>query len=405
MIKIALIHLSLVCLFFFSTLTLTVAQDSALIVSNEQMIRSQVLEQIATEQQKRSTELETKIQTLDSRIQTIDDILNQSISEKEAVVRLKERVKILEEKQAAEQSQEFQVYSANYQTAVINLILMERDLKPLQLFQASREFYEGLHQVSNPMNYAEYQSWYRYFDRFLQEEQRDYPILQVTQQALATAGDFSKEFGISNVLSSTLLMSIDRFIDHLSGKKNKDLREQSVEMMQLVTALSLFQSDMTQINEELNHISVNMTDLKSVYNDLLQQTLKELGISESEFQRDFVQETNGEKFRQFLNNLSQRASQHVQQQRKQNPSNWKDDIYFQMQGVQSLKVRFGQSTSNIHHNLDLYKDLIAKYANDPIIGKRVLGLEYQRDKLSDTFNQNFQPEKYISDAVKMYKVY
>ncbi len=104
--------------------------------------------------------LDRKFKDLDSTILTLDlrtGILDKAITEAKDVsaeaTRLKERLLYIEQKQSALEDAETSIYQANYQSAIINLVSMEREIKPLTLFQSTRDFGSALVSAANPMEY------------------------------------------------------------------------------------------------------------------------------------------------------------------------------------------------------------------------------------------------------------
>jgi hypothetical protein len=373
--------------------------------TDEASLREKVLSDITKESETKSKELEEKIIFLDRKIKDIDATLSKPNTDEGIIDKLKERVRTLEEKEDAQKKKELAVYQANYQTAVINLVSMEREIKPLELFFASQEFYSQLNQISNPMEYPDFSRWYAEFKTYLETNRRSDAVLDVTSRLLTTAGDFSRGFGITGALSESLFLSMGKFVESFSGKNKKDLRDKSLRMFQLTMTLSQYTTDKNFIENDWDDINKQLEELKSLQESTLNETLKYIGIARSDFESNFIAETNAIKTLDYLNKVKNLAGEKVMLERGSNGDGWKDKIYVDMQTVQSLKIRFGQTTTRLHSNIRKYDDLVKKYKNDEFLGARVYGLETKLIKLSDTFDKTFNPQKYISDAVKMYKIY
>jgi len=90
--------------------------------------------------------------------------------------------------------------------------------------------------------------------------------------------------------------------------------------------------------------------------------------------------------------------------KKQHPKEWKEDIYYQLMDVQSLKVRYGDITYRIKHHINKYTDLVNKYKSNKDIGDHVGKLDEKLDQLKSTFDDTFEPIQYVHSATQMYKV-
>lgn len=389
---------------YFTLLGLVLSFNQAFTQTDEASVRNHVLNEITRESEAKSKELEEKIMMLDDRIKLIDSTLTQSNSDQVTVEQLRERVKVLEAKQAAQKSKELSVYRANYQTAVINLISMEKEIKPLELFTASRDFYGQLSDISNPTNYAGFQKWYTNFKGYVEKNKERDATLEVTSRVLNTISDFAGETGITGAISYCLFSSIGKFIESLGGNRNKELREESQKMFQLVMTLSQYATDKNLIENEWNELEKELEELKALQDSNLDEVFKFIGLNRSELKEGFLNETNAINSLHYLNKIKDLAGEKVTSERDSNSEAWKDKIYLRLQAVQSLKIRFGQTTTHIHSNIERYNGLVGKYENDAFIGAKVSVLKLKLLRLSNSFDSTFRPQKYISDAVMMYKI-
>jgi hypothetical protein len=281
---------------------------------------------------------------------------------------------------------------------------MEREIKPLELFTASREFYGQLNEVSNPMMYPGFNEWFTVFKKYLDDNKNKDAVLKVTSKILATAGNFTKDLGITGTVSECLLLSVGKFIEFLGGgTRNKDLRDKSMKMFQLSMTLSQYTADKNLIEDEWEDINTQLDELKILQDTTLREVLNYIGISKEDINRKFIGETNSILTLNYLNVIKDLSGRKVEKERNQNVENWKDKLYLDMETVQSLKIRFGQTTTHIHGNIVRYKGLIKKYKDNEDIGAKVTSLEDKLGRMSNAFEATFNPQKYISDAVKMYR--
>jgi hypothetical protein len=86
------------------------------------------------------------------------------------------------------------------------------------------------------------------------------------------------------------------------------------------------------------------------------------------------------------------------------PKDWKENIYYQLMDVQSVKMRYGDITYRITHHINKYAVLIDKYRNNTQIGGHVQKLDEKLNLLKATFDETFEPFQYVHAATQMYKV-
>ncbi|MEW7280683.1 hypothetical protein ABW636_19000 [Aquimarina sp. 2201CG1-2-11] len=374
--------------------------------TDEKSIRDKVLYEITTENEKKTSELEKQISDLNRSIVEIDSLLQvPQNSQKQTIKKLRKRVEFLELKEEAEKKKELEIYKFNFQTAVINLVSMEKEIKPLELFAASQDFYAELNSTANPTKYSGFSVWYSKFKVYLNDTKKQDAFLNIATNILDKAGDFSKEFGITGTVSDILFSSVSMFIQSLGGKKKKKIREESEKMFRLIMTLSQFSTDKNLIENEWDEIEKQLTELKELQDTTLNKTLNFLGISKSDFTSYYINETNAIQSLNYLNQIKNVAGEKVAKRRKTKADIWKDEIFLEMNTVQSLKIRFGQTTTSIDSNIQRYKGLITKYKTDDNIGNKISGLESKLTRLDNAFDDNFRPQKYVSDAIRMYKIH
>jgi len=227
--------------------------------------------------------------------------------------------------------------------------------------------------------------------------------LTVTNNLLNFAGNFTKGAPVTGPITSALFSSMTSYIDNL-GKKEKALKAQSEEMLTLTMKISQFNYDNERIETEWEAITTELQDLQKKFDKTLKENLAILKITPADFEAKFSKENDAEKRYQYLTMLRDKAAQFVATERDQNPKEWRQKAYIQMNDVQSLKQRFGQVTFRISQNLLKYKELFEKYKNDPQLGSRIRDLEIKMKELQESFDKTFDPLEYINSANRMYKV-
>jgi len=110
----------------------------------EKNVREKILNDIQQNLDRKNKVIDSTILKLDGRVGKLDSVIKMTGNPRERIDKLVERVQILEEKQKALEQNEINVYEANYQSAIINLVSMDREIKPLFLFRATKDFFNTL---------------------------------------------------------------------------------------------------------------------------------------------------------------------------------------------------------------------------------------------------------------------
>lgn len=395
--------LSLVLVFFLPIMTY--AQQDSVITSIEQTLKNSLLKSIELKTDSINNNLGTKLTDLDLKIQLLDKSLEQTTNEQLLAEKLVERVKLIEDFQQAEKESELNIFQGNYQSAVINLVSMERELRPLLLFNTTRDFFTTLKSVANPTSYPGFNDWYGGFKVYVNENKENSATLGVVSNLMSLTGNLSAGTPIFGTFSQALFMGMSNYIDNLGGRRNEDLKKLSQQMFELVSELGQFTNDMNLVETEWEAIDVELEELKRIYEENLSKNLDILGISKNDFDANYSQETDANKRYQYLNELTSIISARVGKERTDNPKNWKNSFYYEMTEVQSLKIRFGTITFRISENINKYHDLIDKYKKSKHIGHNMADLEFKLNNLKNSFDKTFKPLDYINSANKMYKIY
>lgn len=391
-----------ILLFFFSGLFFLSATAQNL--EESQSVAENVLRELNRERSMLSQNLDFRIKEIDSKINSLDESIKNSNSASVKVEKLLERVKYLEKRQEEIDKNTISVYKYNYSSAVLNLASMEREIKPLNLFNSSREFYSTLDQVSNPMNYDGYQKWFGNFKQFVAEEKEDDARLAALDHLINVTGDLTKGTPFTGVFAGSLFDGISMFINSLN-RRDRELKEKSMEMLKLTASVSQFTHDKDLIETEWEAINKSLEELKELQNKALQENLHDiLGIDPKEFNKKFTNETDAKKRTQYILDISKIAENKIVEERKKNPENWKQLYHDQMLAVQNLKIRFGTITFRILENLNKYEDLIEKYKKDKYLKEQMAQLELKLDLVRNSFESTFNPQEYIKASNEMYIV-
>ncbi len=381
-------------------------QQDSLVVTLENTLKESLLKSIEQKTDSLNQGLGTKLSDLDLKIQLLDQSLEQTTNERLILEKLVERVKLIEDFQQAEKESELNIYKGNYQSAIINLVSMERELKPLLLFNSTREFFTTLNDVGNPTKYPGFNEWYSGFTSYVNENKESNSTMGVVSNLMNLTGNLSAGTPIFGTFSQALFLGMSNYVDNLGGsRKTQDLRDRSQRMFELVTELGQFTNDKDLVETEWEAINVELEELKKLYESNLEKNLGILGIKRSTFDTRFTFENDANKRYQYMNELTEVISEKVREERVQNPKNWKNTFYYEMAEIQSLKVRFGSITFRISENINKYGGLIEKYKKSRHLGSRMNDLENKLNNLQNSFDKTFNPLAYINSANKMYKVY
>lgn len=386
---------------FLGQIAFSQVPDSSL--SSDKNLRNKVLSDIQDNLNKKTQSIDQTLSRLDHKVDSLDVEITVSRDARDKVDKLLLRVQALEKKQAAIEENELYVYQANYQSAVINLVSMDKEIKPLLLFNTAKSFFSTLNETADPMKYPGYQEWYKKFYEYIDREKDKEPSLNVLHDMVQLTGNLTGAAGITGPVSQALFMGINSFIASL-GSKKRELREQSQRMFLLTAKLSQFDYDKDLVEQQWEIVTKELEKLQIHYDTILNQNLALLKMSREEYQRRYARQNDAEQRYQFLTELRHAASQLIADRKAADVKNWKQPIYYELMDVQSLKLRFGEITFDIRGIIAKYDELVRKYRNDPEIGLKVQALEVKLNALSDTFDGAFEPTEYINSATRMYLV-
>jgi hypothetical protein len=392
----------LLSIFFSLFVTILVAQEIDPSMS-DRSIKDRALSEIQESLDMKTKIIDSTVVALDARLNSLDQAIVASRDVQDKAEKLVERIQALEMRQMAIEENEQTIFQANYQSAVVNLIYMDREIKPLLLFNTTQGLFSMLSEIGNPMQYPEYKEWFSGFSNYVEKEKSREPSLNVLSNLLTLTGDLSRGAPLAGPLTQTMFSGINMYINSL-GKGRTDLRNQAEKMYIITAKLGQFTHDKNLIEHEWEIITKELKELQLLFDSVLASNLSMLNISRNEFHRNFTNEYDAKKRMNYLAHLSGIASRQVTNELTKNPKDWKEVIYYQMMDIQALKVSFGRLTLRISENILRYSGLISKYKNDPDIGKNVLAMESKLLELVNTFESTFSPMEYISAATRMYKV-
>lgn len=372
-------------------------------LSSEKKLREKILGDIQTSLDKKNILFDSNINRINSRVDKLDSVIKTTTSVRQKADKLLERVQILEDKQKALEENELNIYQANYQSAVVNLVSMDREIKPLLLFNATKEFFSDLNEAGNPMNYDGYKEWFGKFHKYVKENKSNESLLTISNNLLTFSGNTTQYLPLVGPASSILFSSMSSYVTSL-GKKQKEQREECEKMITLTMKVSQFDYVKGEIEHEWELITDELMNLQNQYSRSILSNLNMLKINDTAFTTNFSVESDAEKRYQYLTGLRKKASDYVAEQKTSEPKEWKEVVYNQMMQIQSLKTRFGQITFRINENINKYNGLFDKYKTDETIGAKMTVLQGKLQQLKEVFDKAFDPLDYINSASRMFKV-
>ena len=132
--------------------------------------------------------------------------------------------------------------------------------------------------------------------------------------------------------------------------------------------------------------------------------MRMLACGKNEVCTNFTKENDASRRYLYLTALRDRSAEYVLKMKKEHPKEWKEDIYYQLMDVQTLKIKYGDITYHIVHHINKYAALIAKFKTNKDIGPNVSKLDSKLSQLKATFDDTFEPFQYAHSATQMYKV-
>jgi hypothetical protein len=372
-------------------------------LGTEKELREKVLSDIQVSLDKKTRSIDSTVLRLDQKVNDLDKSIIETNNVREKADKLLERVQALEDKQKALEQNELIVFEANYQSAIVNLLYMDREIKPVILFESTKEFFGLLSDVTNPTTYPDYNEWYLKFHDYIERNKNKEPTLDVLIKLMDVTGTAAGNIPLGGPMTTLFFTGIDDYIKTLS-KKQHQLKEQSENMFQLITKLSQFDHDKGAIEQDWELITKELDELHIHYEMILNQNLKTLGITPADFNEHFTHENDADKRYSYITGVRKKASELVASQKETNPKDWKENIYYSLMDIQSIKLRFGNITFRLQAYIDKYESLLKEYSKDPAMGIKMTVLQKKLNELKDIFENAFNPMDYINSTTRMYKV-
>ena len=376
---------------------------SRVTIMTEKSVREKILGDIQRNLDNKNKVLDSTIYKLDGRVGKLDSMIKSTGNPRERIDKLVERVQVLEEKQKAIEQNELNIYEANYQSAVINLVSMDREIKPLVLFHASRDFFNTLTQTCDPMAYPAFSKGFAKYHHYVDDIKGESATQKTIAEVIGATGASMASIPLVGAYSQLLFNSMSEYVNSI-GHSKREMKDEAEKMFSVTVSLSQFVSDKNLIENEWDGITESLEEMQVDYDTLLNQNLRMMEIDRAELKAGFTHQTDANKRYLYLTLLREKAAAYVRNIKATDPKDWKEIIYYQLIDVQSQKVRYGDITYRIKRHIGKYTGLANKYKNNKEIGVQVVKLDDKLNQLKSTFDEAFEPTQYLHAANQMYKV-
>lgn len=310
---------------------------------------------------------------------------------------LEKRLKKLEEKPKTE-------IRLNGQLAFTELLSVQRDIKPADLFVKSQTFFNNLSGISNVKKYDTYNNWKIEYDKWYQRKKESGNVISLINNSINIVSDITNKVPLYGSISQTITSGLTSIINGL-GKKDKALKNQSPQMIELLNMIGQFEQQKSIIDYEWKIINQELEQLKKENLILLQEQLEYYNLSYSGFIEDYIKETTDRGRDKYKEKCRKAVNKKIEEFESKKNQTWLRDIKTYMYKVQSIRLRFGQLTNRMLSNIDSYQNLIeiynkSKYPSE--FTNKVSNLSSSLNAVRTTFYDSFIPVDYIEDSATMY---
>ena len=368
-----------------------------------------IVEQIKDDRDRQLKELTEKLQRNEAEVSKLTEKLS-SIDDKKTSEKIKamenlqialdSRIKIIEETPKTRTS-------LNGQLAFTELLSIQRDIQPADLFLTSRTFFTQLGNVSNLQQYNDFNNWRTEYDNWYTKQKSNDQMLELVNSSVKLIGDAANNVPLYGSIVQTVSSGISALVTSL-GRKDKDLAEKTPKMLRLLNVTSQFEYQKSLIDHEWELINKELFQLQLEDSLLLNEQLAYYGLSEKEYRKNYLEETLDNKRETYKNGCRKIISEKLTalDSDKETKGKWIGQVEIYMYKVQSLRLRFGQLTTRMLSNIERYEHLISVYSDNTKFPSeftnKLTGLSGTLSAVKNKFYTSFRPAKYIEDSAVMY---
>ncbi len=373
--------------------------------------QTEITEQIKTDRDNQLKELNEKLKNNEEIVNRLTEKLaatdNKTASDKEKMEDLEKlqfaldnRLKILEEAPKTK-------INLNGQLAFTELLSIQRDIQPLELFLTSQSFFDQLGSIGKIQQYKSFSTWKTEFDKWYEKDGKTDAMTGLLQNSLTLISTASSVVPLYGTMVNTAISGVTSLMGTL-GKKEKDLYDKTPEMLKILTISSQFEQQKSIIDHEWKLINQELEQLQKENTQLLDEQMVYFAINKQRYESRYLRATLDSEREMFKNECRKSISDKIANldRSPETKGKWLGQVETYMYKVQSLRLRFGQLTTRMLANIDQYDSLLKTYA-DP--GKfpleftsKILAMNAPLNNLRNKFYSSFNPAKYVEDSAVMY---
>ncbi|MBN3584417.1 hypothetical protein JYB64_18635 [Algoriphagus aestuarii] len=382
-----------------------------LILAGISQAQTEITEQIKTDRDNQLKELNEKLKNNEELVNRLTEKLaatdNKTASDKEKIEDLEKlqfaldnRLKILEEGPKTK-------INLNGQLAFTELLSIQRDIQPLELFLTSQSFFDQLGSIGKIQQYKSFAAWKGEFDKWYDKEGKSDAMSSLLQNSLSLISTSSSVVPLYGTMVNTAISGVTSLMGSL-GKKEKELYDKTPEMLRILTVSSQFEQQKSIIDHEWKLINQELEQLQKENTQLLEEQMNYFGIDKQRFETRYLKATLDSEREQFKNECRKSISDKLAalDRSPETKGKWLGQVETYMYKVQSLRLRFGQLTTRMLANIDQYESLLKNYADPgkfPVeFTSKIMAMNSPLNNLRNKFYSSFNPAKYVEDSAVMY---
>ncbi len=368
-------------------------------------------EQIKNERDSQLKDLNDKLKTNEELISKLTEKLaaadSKTATDKEKIkdletlqLALDDRLRILEETPKTK-------INLNGQLAFTELLSIQRDIQPVDLFLTSQTFFTQLGNIGKIQQYNGFTTWKSEYDKWYKKHGTEDPLVNVLNTSINLISTATSAVPLYGTMVNTAISGVSSLVMSL-GKKEKDLYDRTPQMLLLLNVTSQFEQQKSIIDHEWTLINKELEQLQKENTELLQEQMTYYGISMDRYQSRYLKATLDSDRESFKNDCRKVISDKISGLDKNQSSKgkWLGQVETYMYKVQSLRLRFGQLTMRMMANIEQYQNLITVYSDatkfPAEFTSKINNLNNPLNSLKNKFNSSFNPARYIEDSAVMY---
>jgi hypothetical protein len=297
--------------------------------------------------------------------------------------------------------------SLNGQLAFTELLSIQRDVQPADLFLTSQQFFSQLGNISNIQQYKDFNEWKSEYDKWYSKKGGGDQMFEFLNSSLSLVSNVANKVPLYGSVVQTVSSGVNTLVMSF-GKNERELKSLTPSMLRILNIASQFEQQKSAIDHEWDAITNELNQLQLENQELLSQQLAYYGLDTAKYRRDYFLATLDSRREAYKNECRLTISRKIVAMEADSltKGKWQGQIETFMYKVQSLRMRFGQLTARMMMNINRYSELIADYSDSSkfpsAFTAKVGELNRTLDLVKDKFGKSFNPAKYIEDSAVMY---